>query len=755
MRKKFRLGGGLLVLLMLLSLALPVSSARAADDIAYSNDPVKTQRQVVLLLLDGLRLSDITPERTPNLWHMQEVGSIGVMNLNTLGSKTDVNAALTIGAGSRSGANLSSVEAYEAGETVQQDGQTVTGRDLYIRHMGKEPTAGVVLPQWPQFLESVDKQKGNPSTVGLLGDIIHEPGGKTAVIANSDWGGEVNRSAALIATDSQGQVDFGSFQAGRVADPSRPYGVRTDVSAFFESYRKIKEHAQFLVLEPGDLTRWMKSRDLMQDQQSQRAYDLALRDGDALLGKLLGDASPTTLVAVTTPVKNPASDAPALAPVLMAGGDVMAGGMLTSTTTKRKGLIANYDLAPTFASYLRGLGFVANRYGWVGQPAVSQTVMNTQVDNLNLLNGIVDRMLVPSNARSVLIKGWINTWIGLAALILLAELFRRNWLRFLAPISEWMLVFPLSWLFVPLFHPVNTEQTVWFSLGLSVSLWLMARGFRDPLVRLGTIAGLTVLTLVVDMLIGGPLLELAVLSYDPIAGARYYGIGNEYMGVLLGSLLLSLNALNRTRSKLSQRGKAWATALFLGVIYLFAAPRIGTNAGGALAAAVGCTYALMQFSHWRMSRKNWVWLSLASTAVIFGMLTLNVMLPNTEQTHIGRAAQGLMDGKFSDLYQIAMRKVQLNFLLLRVSAWGKLFLLLLAFLVLRIYRRKNATPVLRRNGRMVLTAALAAFLFNDSGVVAAALALLYATVPLVEAQPRREMEFRNWDILANDTAPQE
>lgn len=757
MRKKTGYLAVLLTLLLCISLGWHTPAAEAANaNEGGKKDPLT--RKAVIVLLEGLRVTDITQERTPNLWKLQQIGSVGVMNLNTLGPKSEVNAALTIGAGSKAGANVLAAEAYEVDEPIHREGHLLTGRELYNRHMGTEPTANAVLPQWPQLLEGVDKGKLNPSVIGQLGDAVHEAEGKTAVLGNSDWGAEVNRPGALIAADHLGQIDYASLRAGTVSDPSRPFGMRTDVESFYASYTKLRDRANLLVLELGDLGRWLKASDLMESGQAERAYELALREGDELVGKLLPEVSSNTLLAVLSPVKHPAADAPALSPVLVAGGDVMAGGMLTSGTTKRQGLIANYDLAPTLVQFLQGDSYRPEPHSWLGQPAVSETVMRPQANTLDVLQGVVDNMLVPSNARATLVKPWINAWIGLAALILLAELFRRQWMRFLRPLAEWMLVFPLAWLYVPLFHPLDTAQTVWYSLGLSTSIWMLLRSVRNGVTRLGLLASATVLTLVVDLMLGAPLLEQSVLSYDPIAGARYYGIGNEYMGVLLGALLLCINAVSRAQQKLSVVGRAWCMALFLLVIYLFAAPKIGTNAGGALAAAVGCTYALMQFSDWRMTRRNWVWLSVASAFVILGMVALNVSLPSAEQTHIGRAARALFDGQFGELYQIAARKMQLNLLLLRVSAWGKLFLILLAFLLLRVYLKRETAPVqavLKRNGRMVVTAALAAFVFNDSGVVAAALTLLYATVPLVEGTVKQEREFANWDILANDTAPQD
>jgi len=37
-----------------------------------------------------------------------------------------------------------------------------------------------------------------------------------------------------------------------------------------------------------------------------------------------------------------------------------------------------------------------------------------------------------------------------------------------------------------------------------------------------------------DIVLGNALMQVSILGYDPIVGARFYGIGNEYMGLLAG-----------------------------------------------------------------------------------------------------------------------------------------------------------------------------------------------------------------------------
>ena len=42
--------------------------------------------------------------------------------------------------------------------------------------------------------------------------------------------------------------------------------------------------------------------------------------------------------------------------------------------------------------------------------------------------------------------------------------------------------------------------------------------------------------IVLDLLLKGQISRFSVLSHDPIIGARYYGIGNEMVGLFVGLL---------------------------------------------------------------------------------------------------------------------------------------------------------------------------------------------------------------------------
>lgn len=767
---------GLRLTLMLLICLLTCPLLFSPIAAAATEQPL--QKKVVLVLVNGLRLSDISEQGTPNLWQMAESGAIGVMNHHTAGAKNDLNSYLTLGAGAKAGVTppVGTVDAYEALESAPGHGLHITGRQLYVRNMGVEPDGRIVLPQLPT-VKKQDDSKRFSSRPGLLGDVVKKLGGETAVLGNADLGDSPHRPAVLIAMNSWGIVDRGDLQAGVKRDLTRPYGLSTDPKALYQRYEKVRD-ANLIVIETGDMTRWQHLYPLMELSQQIHAYQESLQAADQLVGMLLPEVNADTMLAVVSPTKHPAPDAPPLSPVLLTGGDLTAQGLLTSGTTKRTGLIANYDLAPTFVNFL---GADPNRYPFLGQPVISQeeqTVADAG-SSYGALTQIVDRMMVPSLSRTVLVRFWVDAWIGVAALIFLAHLLRTSWSCFLNPLTEIMLIFPLSWLFVPMLRPSSVAETVLVSLGVTGIVWLLLQGVRDRLTRLGSLAGATVLVLVTDVLLGAPLLKQSVLSYDPTVGARYYGIGNEYMGILLGAMLLWINML--TGSHRNWRGweRVLALLLFAFVTYLFAAPTLGTNAGGALAAAIGFAYAFLHLTgmmRLRMNWHTWLWLGGALAVVLTGMIVLNTLLPSSQQTHIGRAAGLLLSGQFGEVLDIALRKVQLNLHLLRVSAWGKLMLLSLAVLILWRNMQQPASVsrqdgeqvvpeagrtylLLQRNGRLLLVAAGAAFLFNDSGVVAAALILLYAIVPLTEQEEEERKIVRNTSpllgILATETAPQE
>src|SRR5690606_17730430 len=92
--------------------------------------------------------------------------------------------------------------------------------------------------------------------------------------------------------------------------------------------------------------------------------------------------------------------------------------------------------------------------------------------------------------------------------------------------------------------------------------------------------------------LGGYLAVRSPLGYSLVGGARYYGIGNEFMGILLGAAVVALGGMLQ-RFHVSRRPATLMMAAGLaGLVVVLGASRMGANFGGALAAAVTAVTAV-------------------------------------------------------------------------------------------------------------------------------------------------------------------
>jgi|SRR5699024_8854693 len=91
-----------------------------------------------------------------------------------------------------------------------------------------------------------------------------------------------------------------------------------------------------------------------------------------------------------------------------------------------------------------------------------------------------------------------------------------------------------------------------------------------------------------------------------------------------------------------------------------------------------------------------------------------------------------------EITHIINRKLEMNLKLIRVSSWGKVFLLsLLAMAVLSVRPAGGLRQLIDRYPQLfngftaILAGSLAALAFNDSGIVSAATAVIYVVMPVM------------------------
>ncbi|MEK8131100.1 hypothetical protein WMW72_24660 [Paenibacillus filicis] len=472
---------------------------------------------------------------------------------------------------------------------------------------------------------------------------------------------------------------------------------------------------------------------------------------------------------------------------------------MSSASTYRPGIVAAVDLAP---SLLREFGLPASA-SMVGLPIYR--LGNGQADGPLLLSShsassgsVLNELMQELEGLSWIYKLRPPLLYGLVVfeiVIMVAGLFAGWGLMGRGRIRIRCVSFLLlAILWIPALlvamggtigSPVRGAALALLALSLGIAGWRRCSSLylRQAMLRVLAAAGIgTSVLILADAMWGAPLMKHSVLGYDAMIGARYYGIGNECMGVLLGSSLLAVSMLLELRrrhpaqqqERPAQRGKAYLAAWPAVVAGLLttgtlAAPGIGANAGGALAAAAGFGVLAARLAAGGPLRWRGLSLALAGplAAALFGLWLLNAAAPPApaggsgsaaaamatvaaEQgdgragadaghgSHIGRAFTVLLQGRWDDIGAIIERKLAMNLHLLRVSAWSKVLLTGLAVMAALLLRPKGrlrawerSYPFLMHGCYANVLGSFAALALNDSGIVAAAAMIVYGCVPLL------------------------
>ncbi|BCJ87185.1 hypothetical protein skT53_21700 [Effusibacillus dendaii] len=411
-----------------------------------------------------------------------------------------------------------------------------------------------------------------------------------------------------------------------------------------------------------------------------------------------------------------------LVPLFMAGGNIPAGSVLISDSTRRDGIVTGLDVSATIAHFLgvdraaglsgneiRGMHIEANEWNFIAQMKRDHELTRQQ------------RPFYVAVFAAAVCIGFVAMLIGLAAAKIPVSLL-IGWCTAVLSIPGLLLIVPV-W---------NSYAKLWIGLAsLLVTVGLLR--FRNLWMRFVVLGVLQIVAVGVDAITGGHFLHQSVFSYDPITGARFYGIGNEFMGLLIGWWLVVCGAILSMRPTWRKQARVWVTASGIGMLLLLAAPALGANAGGAITAgaaiaAVWSQLQVKQADRRRIDKHLIIYGCVMSGSIaILALLHRNTAPP----THIGHAIDLLRNGQFEAFGGILQRKLQMSLRILGTTVGAPLFLAVLTGFACYFWapfrtgrRRMSGQPEFERFVSAGTVSALVAFAVNDSGLVAAAMLLL-------------------------------
>jgi len=311
--------------------------------------------------------------------------------------------------------------------------------------------------------------------------------------------------------------------------------------------------------------------------------------------------------------------------------------------------------------------------------------------------------------------------------------------------AEWAALTPAAIMLAVLWQPAVVDSglvgAVLTIAGL-VAVFLAAGRLvlRSPFRALAWMSGMLVLTVLFDLARGSFLVRDSIMSYTPVEGARYYGIGNYQFGCALGAAMIASGFVASALSGARMLRMAVLGAALLALVAAIGLPSLGADAGGGMSGGAAVVAGLILWRDREISRRFIVYAILAIPASLGLMIVLDVIRSGGAQSHIGRAMELISSGGAVEIWKIIERKMGVNIRLLTSSPWGKLLAVSVISAIAMLGMRHGEGLRKLRTDRHVYSAVIAAaigitaaFLLNDSGTVAAATAFIYVWMLVVIA----------------------
>jgi hypothetical protein len=614
----------LLAVLATIAPAPAQADTAQADTAQAAPQPAASQptRHVVIVGVSGLRWSEVSPTATPALWRLASQGSVGsLVDYAVLPLTCPADAWLTLNTGARAQSNHNDVSCGTFPAVVPAG------------HGAQVPGLGA--------LESYNQQFHNTPDWGLL-----------ASAASCTTA--VGPGAALALASRSGQV---------------------------ASYLPSAAALTAAVLSRCPLT----VVDLGNQNFSERS---ALSSLDTQLARLTAELPPNTTLLLVAPG---ATTKPPHLQLALVSGPGYASGLLDAASTRQPGMVVLTDLTSTVL-------------GWLGrpQPAAAVGAKITRGDRGAIaptVRSLASRDTAEQVWRSThstffwvyaLADGLAMGGIGLACWGAAPERRRRRarlW-RLAGVIATAVPVATFLADLVPWSqsaHPAAALYGAAAVITAAVAAAALAGPWRrDRFGPFGVICLATLVVLGLDVMTGSRLQQETPFGLSVLEAGRFYGIGNEALGIygvtaLFGAAWLALLALRlalrRPAPSPSARPSARRLAVLVvsvvGVFAVFASgwPGFGGKVGGTIA-MVPCFALLGMFvAGIRLNWRRVLLVAVSGLALFVVFALISYFVPATGKSDIGSFAGSALHGHAGS---VLLRKIHSNIGSLSVNALSPL-----------------------------------------------------------------------------------
>lgn len=676
--------------------------------------------------LENLLEIPIIKEKTSNS------GYVALMTTKGDGSNTDQKSFASIGSGVR--ANVLD-EDYVKFETLNENEKT-----QFEAATGVKAWAIGNIKINRNINQNTDNG-GYGATLGMLGTTLNKNNLKVALLGNSDIKKNDDlkkiRNLALVCMDENGRVQSGNVDNINKKDDTMPFGISTDYDKLKSETKKYYENNDAIFVELGDTYRLDEYKNNLNENTYKSMKKKIYQNINDYLKDVFEMAGKNDTIYIVSEFESNLDykTKRRLSPVIKFEKDGY--GLLESSTTRNSGIVSNIDIGVD----------IINKFGLKNELMIGKVFKNVQDENgIKKVLKDYERIVSINTIRASVVNSYVGIVSASWVIAMIAILFknkipkkekglgRDQIFKVLKELIKLGLIMPLAFLTAPVFQFKTPAGLVSGVLIVTIIYYLIGYFLfrKDDIKQMGFYAFLTIGLIIIDCVIGTPLMKSGIMSYDAINGARYYGVGNEYEGVTIASAVFALAVLLNYK-KIS---KWLAVVLSLVILITSAMPSMGANVGGAISECVAYLLFILLIFDVKLDLKKIIMIGVATVLIVVAFAGLDFLMGT--ESHLAVFTNQIIQEGPAAIFNTFGRKIQMNLKLAKSSVWVNILIVSIIIIGALIFKPSGYFKKIHDKYPMIFKGFMASFvgcivtlLVNDSGIVAASTAAIYILIPII------------------------
>ena len=676
--------------------------------------------------LENLLEIPIIKEKTSNS------GYVALMTTKGDGSNTDQKSFASIGSGVR--ANVLD-EDYVKFETLNENEKT-----QFEAATGVKSWAIGNIKINRNINQNTDNG-GYGATLGMLGTTLNKNNLKVALLGNSDIKKNDDlkkiRNLALVCMDENGRVQSGNIDNINKKDDTMPFGISTDYDKLKSETKKYYENNDAIFVELGDTYRLDEYKNNLNENTYKSMKKKIYQNINDYLKEVFEMAGKNDTIYIVSEFESNLDykTKRRLSPVIKFEKDGY--GLLESSTTRNSGIVSNIDIGVD----------IINKFGLKNELMIGKVFKNVQDENgIKKVLKDYERIVSINTIRASVVNSYVGIVSASWVIAMIAILFknkipkkekglgRDQIFKVLKELIKLGLIMPLAFLTAPVFQFKTPAGLVSGVLIVTIIYYLIGYFLfrKDDIKQMGFYAFLTIGLIIIDCVIGTPLMKSGIMSYDAINGARYYGVGNEYEGVTIASAVFALAVLLNYK-KIS---KWLAVVLSLVILITSAMPSMGANVGGAISECVAYLLFILLIFDIKLDLKKIIMIGVATVLIVVAFAGLDFLMGT--ESHLAVFTNQIIQEGPAAIFNTFGRKIQMNLKLAKSSVWVNILIVSIIIIGALIFKPSGYFKKIHDKYPMIFKGFMASFvgcivtlLVNDSGIVAASTAAIYILIPII------------------------